>query len=229
MFALMFLLVPNRPVRIRHAVIGALLSAALFELAKAGFVAYVSNANYNVIYGALATFPIFLLWLYVIWIVILFGASLSASLTTFADSEKEKIVWPEKLDFQLVFRLVGHLWVAQRAGKKLSDTELMALEPHANTWRVQYLLRQLELAKIVACAGEENWVLLRDLEELTLSTLYGSSAHHLPRVDVEPVPVESEWDKVFARVMKEVLQHGLTRMDQPLRPLYQSGSGKGEV
>ena len=229
MFALMFVLVPNRPVRIGHALIGALLSAILFEIAKAGFVAYVSNANYAVIYGALATIPIFLLWLYLIWTVILFGASLSASLTTFADSEKELIVWPEKLDFQLVFRLVGHLWVAQRAGEKRSDTELMALEPHANSRQVQHLLRQMEEAKIVGRAGEENWVLLRDLEDLSLADLYGSGSHHLPKVDMEPVPVESEWDRVFARVMKDVLQHGLSRMDEPLRPLYQSGLAKGET
>ena len=228
MFTLLFLLVPNRPVRIGHAMVGALLSALLFEIAKAGFVAYISNANYAVIYGALATLPIFLFWLYLIWIVILFGASLSASLTTFADSEKELIIWPDKLDFQLVFRLVGHLWVAQRAGEKRSDTELMALEPHANNRQVQHLLRQMEVAKIVGRAGGENWVLLRDLEELQLSDLYGSGSHHLPRVDVEVLPVESEWDRVFARVMKEVMQHGLARMDQPLRPLYQRGADQGE-
>lgn len=225
-FAFMFLLVPNRPVRIRHALIGAFLSAVLFQLAKMGFVAYVSKANYAVIYGALATIPIFLVWLYLIWIVVLFGASLSASLTTFADSEKARIVWPERLDFQLVFRVVGHLWIAQRSGGKRSDTELMALEPHANDRQLQYLLRQLEAAKIIGCIGEESWILLRDLDELKLSDLYCSGSHHLPMVSTEPVPVESAWDRIFAEVMKEVLQHGLLRMDQPLRPLYQGGVAK---
>ena len=71
--------------QIRDAVVGALLSAVLFEAAKTGFVAYVSNANYSVIYGALATVPIFLFWLYIVWMVVLFGASLAASLTTFSE------------------------------------------------------------------------------------------------------------------------------------------------
>jgi membrane protein len=69
-FTLMFLLVPNRKVFLRDALAGALLSAVLFELAKAGFVTYVSHANFTVIYGALATIPIFLFWLYLVWIVI---------------------------------------------------------------------------------------------------------------------------------------------------------------
>ena len=227
-FTFIFVLVPNRPVRIRHALVGALLSALLFELAKLAFVSYISNANYAVIYGALATIPIFLFWLYLIWIVILFGASLSASLTTFADSEKARIVWPDKLDFQLIFRLVGHLWQAQQAGEVRSDTHLMALEPHANGWQLQHLLHQLERAQIVGRSGEESWVLVRDLEVLQLSELYCSGSHHLPKVDMETVPVESEWDKVFANVMKEVMQHGLSQLDQPLRPLYQCGVAKVE-
>jgi membrane protein len=66
----------------------------LFSLARAGFVAYVSNASYNVIYGALATMPLFLLWLYLVWIVILLGASLAASLTTFSDYSRYDSSWP---------------------------------------------------------------------------------------------------------------------------------------
>jgi membrane protein len=62
-FTIIFVLVPNRRVRVLHAAIGALLSAALFSLAKSGFVAFVGRASFNVIYGTLATIPIFLFWL----------------------------------------------------------------------------------------------------------------------------------------------------------------------
>ncbi len=59
-FMLMFWLVPNRRVPLTHAAIGAFLSAVLFALAKKVFVAFVANASFNVIYGALATIPMFL-------------------------------------------------------------------------------------------------------------------------------------------------------------------------
>ena len=125
-FSLMFLLVPNRRVRISYAVVGAFLSAVLFGLAKKAFVAFVANASFNVIYGALATIPVFLFWLYLVWIVILLGASLAASLTTFND-RKVDWGWPRKWRFLFAYRLVGYLWRAQADGKSLSIEELLDL------------------------------------------------------------------------------------------------------
>jgi membrane protein len=222
MFTLMFVLVPNKRIPFRDALFGALLSAVLFDLAKRGFVAYVSNANYTEIYGALATIPIFLLWLYLVWIVILFGASLASSLATFADSERARIAWPARLDFQLVFRLVGHLWLVQRTGGKLSDTQLLVQEPHSSERQLQHLLHQLEHARIVSRDEEGDWWLTRDLEELKLSDLYCSGDYHLPIITREPVPVESEWDRAFATSMQEVAERGQSGMDRSLREMYRS-------
>lgn len=222
-FTLMFVLVPNRRIPFRDALFGALLSAVLFDLAKRGFVAYVSNANYAEIYGALATIPIFLMWLYLVWIVILFGASLASSLTTFGDSEQARTVWPERLDFQLVFRLVGHLWMAQRNGEKLSDTQLLLQEPNSNERQLQHLLHQLENVKIVGQDEEGDWWLARDLEELTLSDLYCSGNYHLPMIARESIPAESGWDRAFAASMQEVAEKGQFVMDRPLRDMYRSG------
>jgi len=219
-FTLMFVLVPHRRVLFRDAVIGALLSTILFDLAKLGFVTYVSNANYTVIYGALATIPIFLFWLYLVWIVVLLGASLAASLTTFADSERARIKWPERQDFQLLFRLVGHLWQAQRGGENLSDTQMLSLEPHSNERQLQVLLHQLESARIVVRDEEGDWRLARDLEELTLSNLYCSGIYHLPIASLEPVPVDSPWDRSFADALDEVEKHGLKCLNINLREMY---------
>ena len=97
-FTVTFLLVPNRRVQFMHALVGAFLSAVLFGLAKKAFVAFVANASFKVIYGALATIPIFLFWLYLVWIVILLGASLAASLTTFNDRRVDW-GWPRKWEW----------------------------------------------------------------------------------------------------------------------------------
>jgi len=228
-FTLMFVLVPHRRVLFRNALFGAFLSTVLFDLAKLGFVAYVSNANYTVIYGALATIPIFLFWLYLVWVVILLGASLAASLTTFADSERARIKWPERQDFQLLYRLVGHLWQAQRSGANLSDTQLLTLEPHSNERQLQVLLHQLESALIVARDEEGDWRLARDLEELTLSNLYCSGIYHLPIVSMEPVPVDSPWDRNFADALAEVEKHGLGGLNKVLRDMYRGNNNQETV
>jgi membrane protein len=221
-FTLMFVLVPNKRIPLRNALFGALLSAVLFELAKLGFVAYVKNANYTEIYGAIATIPIFLFWLYLVWIVILFGASLASSLSTFADSERARMVWPARLDFQLVFRLVGHLWMAQRQGEKLSETQLLVQEPHSNERQLQYLLLQLETANIVARDEAGDWWLARDLEELSLADLYCTGNYHLPMFGRETLPLESAWDQEFATAMREAAEQGQPSMARPLRHMYQS-------
>jgi membrane protein len=79
-FAAFFLvnkLLPRAPVRWRAALVGAAVSAVFFELAKYGFAYYlgrVALARYRGVYGSVAIIPITLAWMFVGWLVILFGA-----------------------------------------------------------------------------------------------------------------------------------------------------------
>ncbi|MGD2129730.1 MAG: YihY family inner membrane protein [Lysobacterales bacterium] len=224
-FTLVFLLVPNRRVRIKHAVAGAVLSAVLFGLAKSGFVAYVSNANYKVIYGALATVPIFLFWLYIVWIVVLLGASLAASLTTFSDSARHRSQWPERWEFQLVYRLVGHLLGAQASGTALSREELLDLEPRAGELQIVRLMQQLRSARVVTRDEEGNWVLVRDLDGMTLGGLYAIGDYFLPLSEVQQLPDDSPWDEAFIEWLREARQTGGDVWSRDLKAMY-STSGK---
>jgi len=61
--------------------VGGVVAGVLFELAKRGFGVYVAHfPTYELIYGAFAIIPLFLLWMYVSWVVVLFGATLTAAL-----------------------------------------------------------------------------------------------------------------------------------------------------
>jgi membrane protein len=219
-FSLFFILVPNRRVRIKHALIGAFLSTVLFDLAKWGFVAFVSNANYKVIYGALATVPIFLLWLYIVWNVVLFGASLAASLTTFSDFRKHDTDWPRRWEFQLAFRLIGHLWQAQREGKSLSDTELLELEIQASEIQIDEILLRLERQHIVNKDEAGNWLLARDLEELSLGDLYGMGDFYLPLGELDQLPRDTRWDQAFVACLTHIRKHGQVEWQRSLRSMY---------
>jgi membrane protein len=80
-FALLYKLVPARPVRWYAAFTGAAFAALAFEAAKRGFAAYVAAVpTYQVVYGALAALPLFLLWIYLSWFIILTGAAITATL-----------------------------------------------------------------------------------------------------------------------------------------------------
>lgn len=80
-FTLLYFVVPNRKVRRRDALTGGFTAGLMFELLKHGFALYlIYFPSYQAIYGALAAMPVFLVWMYASWAVILFGAELAAAL-----------------------------------------------------------------------------------------------------------------------------------------------------
>ncbi len=87
-FLILYVMMPNRVVKVRHAIWGALVAALLFELAKQGFAAYITAfPSYQAIYGALAAIPIMLLWIFVSWNIVLIGAELTVSIEEFLEHD----------------------------------------------------------------------------------------------------------------------------------------------
>ena len=81
---LAYKVVPSRYVPVRHAVIGGVVAGLLFEVVKHLFVAYIVRVpTYNLVYGAFASVPIFLLWIFCCWMVVLIGAEVAATLSYF--------------------------------------------------------------------------------------------------------------------------------------------------
>jgi len=80
-FTLLYALLPARHVPLRMAFYGGLFVALGFEVAKYAFRLYVTTfPTYQTVYGALAALPLFLVWVYVSWVVVLVGAAVTATL-----------------------------------------------------------------------------------------------------------------------------------------------------
>jgi membrane protein len=86
---LLYFFVPNTQIRVKYAFISALFVATLFELSKWLFSLYITKiAMYEKIYGVLAALPIFMIWLYITWLIVLWGVSLNATLQTHFQSQR---------------------------------------------------------------------------------------------------------------------------------------------
>ncbi len=216
-FSLLYLVAPNRRVHLKHAFAGGLLAAIGFELAKAGFVWYVTTfPTYTKLYGALATFPIFLLWIYVTWIITLLGATFTAALTTF-HYRKADWHWPKRMEFALLLRLLDHLWQAQKDGHGMGSDQLLELEPAMSDVQLQHLLQHLNDARLINRDESGNWMLSADLGELTLAELYRSGPYILPLVDRDRLPCKRASDYNLHQLLTELAETAQANLNKPVK------------
>lgn len=81
LLTMIYKVVPVRHVPWRAALVGGLLAAIAFDVAKSGFAFYIKHVpTYQIVYGAIAALPLFLIWVYLSWMILLIGAAISATL-----------------------------------------------------------------------------------------------------------------------------------------------------
>ena len=167
---------------------------------------------------------IFLFWLYIVWIVILLGASLAASLTTFND-RKADWGWPVKWEFLLAYRLVGNLWKAQLEGRSCPVGILLdQLEGATETGLVRHL-GLLNKAGIVSRTESGDWLLCRDLENVSLLELYQAGGYYMPVEEKLDIPSKGEWDGAFLAAIKL----GELSMAQSLKSMYVASASQEDI
>lgn len=88
---LSYVIVPNKKIRVSSAFSGACVTLILTLLLRSGFGFFLAlNVTYKTLYGALATVPILLIWMYSWWIIVLFGAIVTATIEEFRN---RKSLW----------------------------------------------------------------------------------------------------------------------------------------
>lgn len=188
-FTLLYLAVPNRDVDWQDAAWGGLVAGLAFELAKRGFAIFITQfPTYSKIYGALAALPLFLLWVYVSWVITLIGALLVAALPVV----KYERWWHEAQpggEFVDAMAIIKVLYVACKCG----DTALVGAGAIRLRTRLGFDEMDNLLEKMMAegwvgrvkveapprvqwgkrvSDGSDHWVLLANVEKLTLAEVY---------------------------------------------------------
>jgi membrane protein len=208
---LVYRVVPHRTIQWRFAMIGAVLAAVLIELVKWGVGLYLGGfSTYQKIYGALALIPIFLGWVYFSWIAILFGASLASSLSSFRYQPASQRL-PIGYELYGLLRLIGRFIEYRSEGKGLHLDDISRLEPMLTDALVQQMLGQLSAARVLSRAESGEWLLARDLDDVSLADLYETC--HLR------IPIAEAWLPARDDALGNVAAIALDELRLPLREL----------
>ena len=177
---LLYAVVPNCKVSRRDALIGATLGAILFEIVRWGFTMFVRHAQtYQQIYGALAAIPIFLLWIYLSWVIVILSASIAASVSAF-DFHAPKERLPAGAEFLGLLVVLGHFISAQRSGDTVDQATVRLCEPYLHRGTIADYFFELEQADLIKQSELGSWLLCRSLDSTDLLRVYEHSRYRLP-------------------------------------------------
>ena len=166
----LYAVVPNCQVPLRHALIGGVFAASTFTVARMLFTAVMAQSSYTLVYGAFAAVPLFLLWIYVTWIIVLIGAVLTHSLSAYQTTEQAQTPTLMKaLDILYLF------WRAQADGRGIAELEIIRANDllpggiDADSWR--NIRDTLISAQLLKRLDRGHYLLSRDLHGVTLAEL----------------------------------------------------------
>ena len=169
-FTLLFRVVPNRFVPMRHALIGGIVAAVAFEYMNRTFAFYIANfPTYKLVYGAFASIPIFLLYIYLSWLTVLLGALIAASLSHWRGGSIKPLLPPAQLYYAL--RILKMMNEGMRSGT-VSNLPVLSKRLHIGFDSLEQILEKLAQINIVRKLSEQGWSLIRDAEHVQAGELY---------------------------------------------------------
>ena len=225
-FTLLYIAVPNCKVRTSHAIFGGLVTTALFESAKTLFALLVAHSSYTSVYGAFAVIPLFLLWIYLLWVLILVGAELVRSLETFRYQGRGSAM----PDLLAVVIILWQCWRRQQKGQTLSDSTMTVVGLDAEHWR---RLRNMLLERhILEKTAKGQYVLVRDPVSITLNDIVGwLGGNFLSPTDMmsEKLAVGHPWYAEYDRLIGDNRQAIERNMSVDLQALFTSDNSAKSI
>ena len=178
--SLLYVVTPNCRVRWGFAFAGATLAGLVWTALRAGYASFAAETfRYGVLYGSLGAIPLFLLWLYLSWLIVLAGARLAYAL----QNARFHSVWPALVGHPrgrelAAVRVVQHLtraWVEQQ---RAPDRPSLAREIELPEDVVQPILEALRDADLVHEGRHSGWSPARDPAQLTLGQVTAALGGH---------------------------------------------------
>lgn len=217
-FFILYWTIPNRTVPIFSAAIAACFSASIFEILKRLFGWIMSNfTSYEIVYGAFAAVPIFLLWIYLSWNIILLGVEVSYALTAFHSEKEEK-----RHPILMLLDMLELFYKKQQIGESVTEKELLNIVGRGELGRLPAFILQLETQNLIKRTDKDDYVLVRNLAQVDFWSFFTALPYPLPlRDDVNNVHQDDEWIERLGPSLVDSNDYLAAKLSIPLSTIFE--------
>ncbi|MBW4008484.1 YihY family inner membrane protein [Moraxella osloensis] len=172
----MYWFVPRCQVRFKHALVAGVVVGIIFEILKLTFGAIVDNfTSYKAVYGAFAILPLFLLWIYISWNIILLGVQISYCLTIFETKE----IFPRHALFSLM-DMLNVLYREHKKGNVVTEAGLRDVLGRQEMPNWYTYISFLQDNNLITTSDKDEYVLKRSLDDYSFWEFYQNMPYPLP-------------------------------------------------
>lgn len=215
----MYWFIPKARVPAKSAVIAGVIVAVVFELLKHVFGSVMTNfTSYEAIYGAFAAIPIFLLWIYLSWNLILLGVEISYTLTIFETEE----VYPRHPLLSLL-DMLNLVYSRHLKGEATSEQELRDVLGRKELPKWYIYLNYLKDSNLITATEHDEYVLKKDLSKMTLWDFYSTLPYPLPIKDeLDEMGVEDQkpWLSLLIERFEHTEDYAKEQLNLPLAAIF---------
>ena len=206
----LYLALPHRRVEWRHALLGGLVAAFLFEGLKLLFGLYISRVGtFESVYGSLSALPVFLIWMYLGWAVVLFGAAIAAArpewLAARMSAAHGGALTPARCLLRAL-QVIDLLHTSGEAGAAV-DNEMLLTVVSGDGDALAEVMTRLNNTGYIARTDADKAVLIRDLDDFALHDLYQALGYAIDTFDPESA-AETPWAGELATLLAQAEEAG---------------------
>ena len=215
----MYWFIPKARVPAKNAAIAGVFVTIIFELMKHLFGTVMANfTSYEAIYGAFAALPIFLLWIYLSWNLILLGVEISYTLTIFETEE----VYPRHPLLSLL-DMLNLVYTHHLKGEAVSEQGLRNVLGRKELPKWYTYINYLQDSNLITMTEDEDYVLKKDLSKMTLWDFYRTLPYPLPikdELDEMRVEEQKPWLSLLVDRFEHTEAYAKQQLDLPLNVIF---------
>ncbi|MCG2574038.1 YihY family inner membrane protein [Acinetobacter sp. ME22] len=216
-FFIIYWTIPNRSVPIKAAAIAGILSGSIFQLLKSFFGFMMANfTSYELVYGAFAAVPIFLLWIYLSWNIVLLGVEVSFALTSFSTGNRQK-----RHPVIMLLDILDLFYKKQKLGETVNDEEALKILGRGEVGRWPAYVELLERQHLIKRTDGDEYALIRNLSQVDFWSFYNTLPFTLPlRRDVCNIHDDDQWMQALEPLLNDADDYLKSHLSIPLAHLF---------